>query len=108
VPRLSYAERRAVIAQSVRSVNLDGIRSRPYRWDWAESRKRAGWDAWLVESAIGAGALSMVREKARHEEPTTDKVLLRAIRALSIIDVGRAVEIVLPRWPERDEATACG
>jgi hypothetical protein len=98
--------RRAVIAKAVRHMELAGIRERGARQEWAESRKHAGWDPLLVEHAIGGGALEFVRAKVRDEAKTDDRALARAMHALSIIDVGRRLEVVLPRSLERREAAA--
>jgi hypothetical protein len=103
-----HEQRREIIAGAVRHINLKGAHVRGARQEWAESRKRAGWDPVLVEHAIGGGALAKVRARARNEEETDDRTMAKAMHALSIIDAGRAVEIVLPRWPERHEATAGG
>jgi hypothetical protein len=80
----------------VRDINLKGIHVRGARQEWAECRRRAGWDPVLVEHAIGGGALDFVRAKVRDEERTDDRALARAMRALSIIDVGRRLEVVQP------------
>jgi hypothetical protein len=100
--------RNQVIANAVRNVNLNGVHERAYRQEWAESRKRAGWDPRLVDDAVSGGALERVRAKARDDERVTDKRLAAAVRALSIIDAGRSLEVVLPRRPERREAAAGG
>jgi hypothetical protein len=97
-----------IIARAVRHIELKGIHVRGVRQEWAESRKRAGWDPQLVEHAIGGGALEFVRAKIWDDEKTDDRALARAMRALSIIDVGRRLEVMLPRRPERHEAPASG
>lgn len=65
--------------------------------EWAESRKAEGWSAALVEAAMGAGALSEVRAAVRSETFNGPPRFHRAVRAVAIIDAGRALETVYPR-----------
>ncbi len=94
--------RRAIIAKAVRHIELEGIHVRGARQEWAESRKRAGWTGSLVDEAASGGPLDSLRAKAREQVAVSDARTLRALLALSIIDAGRRLEVVLPHWPERE------
>lgn len=66
------------------------------RDEWALSRTAEGWSPALVDAAVGAGALSEVRAAIRSEKFSGPPRFHRAVRALAIIDSGRALETRYP------------
>jgi len=88
--------RRRAVADA--APGLKGTHERANRQEWAESRKRCGWTPSLVDQAIGAGPLAVVRDAMRTLPERPSRQLVLATKALGTIDSGRAVEPHAPSY----------
>lgn len=97
--RIREFRRRAVAAAGK---DMKGTHERATRQEWAESRKRCGWTPSLVDQAIGAGPLAIVRDAIREQPAHLPDRLATAMKALGMIDSGRAIE---PHGPQYGDDT---
>lgn len=93
--RIREARRRAVAAATK---TIEGTHERARRHDWALSRERAGWSKPLVDDAISAGPLSVVRTAIQDPPAHLPPRLERAMKALGTIDSGRQLEPSAPHY----------
>jgi hypothetical protein len=80
------------------NAKIPGAYQRADRQDWAESRKREGWSERLVDDAIAAGPLQLVRTAIREQPSRLSPRLAVAMQALGAIDTGRHVETRASRY----------
>lgn len=87
---------RVALAVEMARQDIDALRSRQTRQEWAASRIADGWSLPTVQAAIGAGPLAEVRAMIRGQEPIRSRRMAQAVFALSLVDSGRHIEVRLP------------
>ena len=88
---------RIALAVEMARQDVDALRSRQTRQEWAASRMADGWSRATVLTAIGAGALATVRMIMTQELPASRR-MTEAAFALSLVDSGRHLETRIARW----------